>query len=342
MRILYWSKQLLVQIKQLLGRAKEWFVNRYRKAGLEDYYYSGGQTSKNWRARSADRLFSRVAVFTAATLGIHLLVKDFPVSLFFGTGCTYLFHLAANSRRDKKIRSNRDGMLEKEAVDKFSKLTEDMDAEDFFETVKDWLGRSSLYSNPQILKDAEGRPLIITVEFKGQSTGVYAKKLKTGTMVKKKDLEQFVQYCRSRGLKKGIYIAGGSFDYSAREYAAGLETFDLYIADTGAVYRAFIRKGYMFSMEDLQAQLEQGVLEQNLETRHSLGKILASRRIRTYAILSILIAIYSVMVPYTLYYILVSLILLCLSVTALVRWEVERLREEAENSIRLDNVMETE
>ena len=58
--------------------------------------------------------------------------------------------------------------------------------------------------------------------------------------------------------------------------------------------------------------------------------------------LSILIAVYSAMVPYTLYYIFVSLILMCLSVTALVRWEIEKFREEAENSVKLDSVMDTE
>ena len=233
-------------------------------------------------------------------------------------------------------------MLEKEAVERFLKLTADMDSGEFFNMVKEWLDRSCLCSNVKVIRDTDDRPLLITGEFKGRRTGVYAKKLKPDTMVKKDDLVEFVQYCLNRGLENGVYIASGSFDYSAREYAAGLETFNLYIADTGAIYRAFIKKGYVFPMEDLQSQMEQRVLEQEREERHSLGKVLAFRRIRTYAVLSILIAAYSVMVPYTLYYILVSLILLCLSVTAIVRWEVERLREEAENSIRLDSVMETE
>jgi hypothetical protein len=342
MRVLSWIKQRLVQIKRLLGRAVEWFKRRSREASIEDYYYSGGEALKNRRARSIDRMFSRVMFFAAAAFGAHLLVKSIPAALFFAAGCTYLFHLTANFRRDKRVRRNRERMLEKEAVERFLKHTEDLDSGEFFNVVKEWLDRSGLFSGSKVLRDTDDRPLLITGEFMGQRTGVYAKKLKPDTMVKKEDLEQFVQYCLSRGLENGVYIADGSFDYSAREFAAGLESFNLYIADTGAIYRAFIRKGYVFSMEDLQSQMEQRALEQDLEERHSLGKVLAFRRIRTYAVLSILIAAYSVMVPYTLYYILVSLILLCLSVTALVRWEVERLREEAENSIRLDNVMETE
>jgi hypothetical protein len=342
MRVLSWTKQRLLQIKRLLGRASEWFNKRSRRASIEDYYYSGGETLKNRRARSIDRMFSRVVFFAAAASGAYLLVESLPIALFFAAGCTYLFHRTANSRKDKRVCRNRERMLEKEAVERFLKHTAEMDSGEFFNMVKEWLDRSGLYSNAEIIKDNEGRPLLITGEFRGLRTGVYAKKLKPDTMVKKDDLDEFVQYCISRGLENGVYIAGGSFDYSAREYAAGLETFNLYIADTGAIYRAFIKKGYVFSMEDLQSQMEQRVLEQDLEERHSLGKVLAFRRIRTYAVLSILIAVYSVMVPYTLYYILVSLILLCLSVTALVRWEVERLREEAENSIRLDNVMETE
>ncbi|NLZ92077.1 MAG: hypothetical protein GX918_09170 [Clostridiales bacterium] len=342
MRVLSRIKQRLIQIKRLLGRVVEWFKRRSREASIEDYYYSGGEALKNRRARSIDRMFSRVVFFAAAVSGAYFLVKSIPAALFFSAGCTYLFHWSANSRRVKRARRNRERMLEKEAVERFLKLTSDMDSGEFFNMVKEWLDRSGLSSATEVIRDTDDRPLLITGEFRGQRAGVYAKKLKPDTMVKKDDLDEFVQYCLSRGLENGIYIAAGSFDYSAREYAAGLESFNLYIADTGAIYRAFIKKGYVFSMEDLQSEMEQRVLEQDLEERHSLGKVLAFRRIRTYAVLSILIAAYSVMVPYTLYYILVSLILLCLSVTALVRWEVERLREEAENSIRLDNVMETE
>jgi predicted membrane protein len=342
MKVLSRIRQRLLQVKRLLGRAVEWFKSRSREASIEDYYYSGGETLKNRRARSIDRMFSRVVFFAAAASGTYLLVENLSAALFFAAGCTCLFHWTANSRRDKRVRRNRERMLEKEAVERFLKLTSDMDSGEFFNMVKEWLDRSGLCSATEVIRDTDDRPLLITGEFRGQRAGVYAKKLKPDTMVKKDDLDEFVQYCLSRGLENGIYIAAGSFDYSAREYAAGLESFNLYIADTGAIYRAFIKKGYVFSMEDLQSEMEQRVLEQDLEERHSLGKVLAFRRIRTYAVLSILIAAYSVMVPYTLYYILVSLILLCLSVTALVRWEVERLREEAENSIRLDNVMETE
>jgi predicted membrane protein len=341
-KLLAQVKQLLVQIKHLLSCIYEWFRSRSRRAGIEDYYYSGGEASKNRRARNVDRLFSRVTVFAAATSAAYLLVQNFLVGIFFGAGCVYLFHWLAKGRRVRRIQRNRERILEKEAVERFLKLAGDKSAGGFFEMVREWLERSSLFSNLEVIKDTEGRPLLIIADFKGQRTGIYAKKLEPEAVVKEKDLEEFVQYCESRGLENGIYIAGGAFDYSAREYVGSLDSFNLYIADTGAIYRAFIRKGYLFSIEDLQEQLEQRVLEQNLEARHSLGKILAFRRIKTYAVLSILIAVYSVMVPYTLYYILVSVILLCLSVTALIRWEIERIREDVQNSIRLDNAMEAE
>jgi len=336
-----WTK-VSGEIKGLLGCVREWLAARWRKARMNDYYYSGGETQKDFRARSIDRLFSRGVVFFLTASLVYFLVQNFLISVITGAMWTIMFHVLAKSRRNKRIVGNRERMLEKEAVDRFLRMTEDKDPGEFFYMVRGLLDKSELFAELELIKDDEDRPLLMTGYFKGEKAGVYARKLKPESMVKEKDLKEFVQYCESRGLENGIYIANGAFDYASRDYAAGLDTFDLFIADTRALYRGFLKRDFLFPMKDLEAKIEQTVLEQSRETQHRLRKILAFRRIRTYAVLSILIAVYSVMVPYTLYYILVSSILLCLSVTALVRWEIEKFREETENSIKLDSVMDTD
>lgn len=341
MKKITWAK-VSSEIKGLLRRIKGRLAARWRKARMEDYYYSGGETQKDFRARSIDRLFSRGMVFTLTALAAYFLVQNLLISVFIGTLWTIMFNVIAKSRRKKRIARNREKILEKEAVGRFLKMTEDKDSREFFEMVRGLLGKSGQFSELELIKDDEGRPLIMEGSFKGEKAGIYGRKLKPDSMVKEKDLKEFVQYCRSRGLENGVYIANGVFDYAARDYAAGLDDFDLFIGDTGSLYRGFLKRDFLFPMEDLEAQIEQNVLEQSREKQHSLRKILAFRRIRTYAVLSILIAVYSAMVPYTLYYIFVSLILMCLSVTALVRWEIEKFREEAENSVKLDSVMDTE
>lgn len=327
-------------MKMSVNRIKKWIGDRWRRTRIEDYYYFSGQASKNHSARRMDRLFSRAVAMVLVTVPVYLYVRSLIIGLIVGTACTFLFHRLAAGRRQKKSRKNRLAMLEKEAIDRFTGMLEDKSPGDFFEIVRELLDKSGLFDGLETVKDNEGQILLITGRFKGEKTGIYAKKLKPDAMVKEMELKEFVQYCTGRGLENGIYIANGPFDYAAREYAVGLDFFNLYIADTQTIYKAFLKGSLLFSMKDLEEQLEQKALERNHEMQHGLKKILAYRRIKTYAALSVLIAVYSVMVPYTLYYIFVSVVLLCLSLTALIRWEIEKFMEDAENSIKLDSAMD--
>jgi hypothetical protein len=325
-----------------IRRIKEWISARLREAQIQDYYYSGGNTSKHYRARSMDRLSARMAVFVLTAVSFYVYTGNFFAALFFGGVCTYLFDRLAMQLRNKRSEKNRAVLLEKEGIDRFTQLLEDKDNRGFFEIIFETLKKTCLFKGLKLIEDDEGRPLIITGEFKGEKVGIYANRLGKDASVKEANLKEFVQYCKSRQLGNGIYIASGPFDYASRGYAAGLDSFNLYIADTQTIYRAFIKKGFLFSMDDLEEKLEQRVFEHNKETQHSLKRILAYRRIRTYIVLGVLIAVYSAYVPYSVYYILVSIVLLCLSLTALIRWKIEKFMEDSENSIKLDSLMDAE
>lgn len=330
------------ELKGLLNRIRTWSGSRWRRTKLDDYYYSGGETDKNLRAKGIDRLFLRGLLFLTILLTCYFLTENFIVGALIGVLGVTVFHMLAKGRRKARISTNKEKMFEKEAIHKFLCIAEEKGPKEFFQLIGDLLNKSGLFSELRLIEDDKGNPLIITGNFKAEKVGIYGKKLGPERMVKKEDLEEFVSYCQSRGLENGVYIANGIFDYRARGYAAGLDVFNLLLADTEVLYRGFLKQGFLFSMEELQGNMEQLALEQSHGAQHSLKKILALRRVKTYGVLSVIIAVYSVMVPYTLYYIFVSIVLLCLSATALVRWEIERHREDAENSIKLDRVMDME
>ena len=84
MKKITWAK-VSSEIKGLLRRIKGRLAARWRKARMEDYYYSGGETQKDFRARSIDRLFSRGMVFTLTALAAYFLVQNLLISVFIGT-----------------------------------------------------------------------------------------------------------------------------------------------------------------------------------------------------------------------------------------------------------------
>lgn len=337
-----WTK-MSRDVRKLAGRIKKETARRWRRTRLEDYYYSGGESQKNFRARSIDKIFFRILVFLSVSLAFYFLSRDFPISVFNGVVWTAAVHVIAGGRRKKKAEKNKERILKQRALDKFSHLTEDKSSGEFFAMVQELLRDNELFSELNCVTEDEGRPVIIRGYFKGEKTGIYAKKLEKDGMVAEKELKDFVEYCRITGLENGIYITNGAFDYAARGYAAGLDDFNLFLADKEAIYKIFIKNNNgLFSMTDLEKKVEQAALEQSHSVKHNLKKILALRRVKTYAVLSILIGIYSVKVPYTLYYIFVSAVLLCLSVTALVRWKVERHKEHVEEGIKLDRAMDIE
>ncbi len=327
-------------MKGSIEHIKGWISVRLRNARIQDYYYSGGDTTKHYRARNLDRLFARVIVFTLTVLSFFIYTGNFFAGLFFGGVCIYLFDRLAKRFRNLRCEKNREAMLEKEAVDRFNKLLEEKTSRDFFEIVCEMLGKDHSFTGLRIIEDNEKRPFLITGRFRGEDVGIYADKLKEGTSVKEKNLEEFTRYCMDRGLKNGIYIASGPFDYSAREYAVNLDSFNLFIADTKTMHKVFLKRGLLFPIKDLEEGLEQKILEQNEETHHRFRRILAYRRIRTYTVLGVLIAVYSVFVPYSFYYLFVSIVLFSLSLTALIKWRIEKYMEDAENSIKLDNIMD--
>lgn len=323
------------------GYVREWISTRLEKIQMEDYYYSGGDTTKHYWARIMDRLLARCVVFGLITPAFSLYTGRFFVGIFFGGIITYLFDRLEVHLRRTRCKNNRRTMLENEAVTRFAKQLEGKSERGFFELTLEMLGKSNLFIELELVEDDEGRPLLITGKFKEEKIGVYADKTEKDQMVKLKDLKKLVEYCKNRGLKTGIYITNGHFDYASREYAINLDSFNLLIADKHVIYRAFLKKDYLFSMEELENELKESILERNQEAHHGWRRILAYRRIRTYTVLGALIAVYSVYVPYSFYYIFVAIVLFCLSLTALVRWKIEKYMEDAENSIKLDSVMDT-
>ncbi len=337
-------KKGIKDIKELMGRIRKGLGLRWRRIRLEDYYYSAGdETKKHFSARCIDRVSLRVSVFTIVFLIFYFFIRDALISVLNGIAWTAMVHVLAKKRRRNRARRNKEKILKKEAIDRFLDLTKDKEPEEFFDLIQDLLSKDALFSKLKCTKDNEGRPLIITGYFQGTRIGIYAKDPKGNTMIDGGDLKDFVKYCRIIGLKTGLYITNSTFDYAARGYAAGLGgDFNLILADKETLYNAFIKQGSLFSMADLEKRIEQAALEQSYGARHNLKNVLALKRVKTYGILSVLIAMYSIKVPYTLYYIFVSIILLCLSVTALVKWEIERHRRDIEESIKLDKIMEIE
>lgn len=326
-------------MKRTLTCLWEAMITQTNKRVIENYYYSRGNSDKNYGARWIDRVFSKAMLFVLASLVAFLFAQNLLIVFACGMLSTSLYHVGEKSLRKKRIRQRKEEFIKREVVKKFLSLIDGQDEKEFFLTIRDMLDESGHFTKLEISFDDEKRPIIMEGYLNDTKVGIYCKKLQEGQRIGRESLEEFVEYCKGCGLSEGVYITNGIFEYSSRDYLLNLYDFKLYLADIDTLYKLILKHDFLFSIEGIEKELERGILDQARTTKDGLKKVLAFRRIKAYTALGIVIALYSKFVPYRQYYIFVAIVLLSLSLTALVQWRVEKYKESMEREMKLDEVI---
>lgn len=329
-------------VNPMKGKTTRFFTYINKKLDekkVENHYYSAGDEKKGYGARWLDRLFMRGVVFILACIsGIFILENSFAV-LAAGLFLTTLYYIAEKRLDRRRISKGKEQLIRKEMIKRFCERVKEVDERGFLEVMMELFEKSGFFSELKMVCDQPGQPILVEGVFKGEKVGIYCSKVKGQENIKAEDLKRFVDVCIKRGLGRGIYVTDGHFNYCAKEYATGLSHFSLLLADIDGIYRGFLRKGLLFSRDEVENSIYSRVLDRSRTKENSIRKILSVKRTKIYITLGLLLLVYSYYVQYRFYYIFVSAILFSLGITAAIRWYMIKYKDYLEREISLDRHM---
>lgn len=306
---------------------------------IENHYYSMGNNVKSYGARWMDGLIGTILVFAASGILMISIFDNLYLVLVLSSIMTFCYYTVRKKLVKKRVIKGKELLMREETLKKFNDKVLDMNKKDFFILVKDLIENSGNITELNIDIDSSGELIVMEGNFGENRVGIYCRKVEKEQKIKLQQLKEFVNFCMNRGLEEGIYVTNGYFDQSSKEYVSTIEGFMLYLADMDSIYNVFLKKGQFFSREAIEKQLEEDILDHKETMEYKMRKLLTYKKIKAYMVLGLLLAVYSRYVNFKLYYIFVSIILLCFAVTAAIRWHIEKYKSYMEKGLKLDQYL---
>jgi hypothetical protein len=310
-----------------------------KRKAIENYYYNKGNTGKSFGARWLDRLL--VGVFVVAVVVIWTLWRfsGYGIALAIGLLASASYYGVDRGIRRTRVLTGRESILQKEKTERFQVLVKDQDVKGFYLMLRSMLVNTEAFSDIELVLDDRERPIIMEGHLGEDRIGICCRKVDKGGYVDTEHVVEFVDYCTSRGLSNGLYITNGYFDSQAKRYMVGIKDFRLYSADIDTIYKVFLKDNDNHPIKGIEKDIELKALEEYRMARNGLEKAMSIKRAGVYLMLGLVLAVYSRFVPFSGYYIFVSIIMLCFSATTLIRWSLHRHRNSLETEIGLDVVL---
>jgi hypothetical protein len=326
-------------LKDTISCIRKRITDGLGKKAIENYYYNRGNIGKGVGARWLDRVLVGLSVVAVVYMLALWRLSSYGAALIISFLAAAAYYAVDRGIRWARVQRGRESILKKELMDRFQVLISSKDDKGFYLMFKEILDRTGFFSDLELVLDDQERPIIIEGRLGQNGIGICCRKTEAGRYVEVRPVAEFVEYCKGRGLARGLFITNGYFEHQARKYMAETQDFDIYSADIDTIYRVLLKDSGALPIKDIERDIELKALENYGRSNNRIVKAVSLKKAGVNLALALVLAFYSRYVPFGLYYMFVSIIMLCLSLLTLIRWSICSYREAMDREITLDTVL---
>lgn len=319
---------------QLKGHKK----NRSNSLRFKNYYLSVKDDKRNNFAKVFDYSIWRIFVFFIAFLYLYLKTNKLYFSILFSVVGFIIVHRLAILGRKHKFEQLKEQKRRYVASQRVYNEIMNKTVDEMKEYIKEVFAPMG-FSKFNFI-ECDQRYILLNFVYREEEIMLLFNIYKSDFDVELKEVKEFVYLLTDNKIKKGILVTTSDFTNDSYDFVSKLnEKYGLLLVNKEQLLKIIENNGLFPNDEEIDEIIESKISRREKKWGKYKKVALSKNKIKGYVILSIYLAVTAWYTPYTIYYMIVSSIILALAFITFLSNIINKARDGEEKGVDFEKLL---